>query len=74
MGSVTRVDRWEQRTEVPLSVAALAFLAAYAVPIAWPDVSPTTRSLCDVVLAATWIAFAVDHVIRETGTGGPSRP
>ncbi|WP_258724936.1 hypothetical protein [Cellulomonas sp. NS3] len=61
---MTRLDRWEQRAEVPLSVAALVFLAAYAVPIAAPDVSESTRAVCETVLTATWIAFAVDYAIR----------
>jgi len=61
---VTRLERWEQRAEVPLSAAALLFLAAYALPIAAPDVSQTMRAVCNTMLTATWIAFAADYIIR----------
>jgi len=58
------VERWEHRTEWPLTAAALVFLVAYAIPIAWPDVDPTTRAVCDAITWATWVAFAVDYVVR----------
>ena len=49
---------------MPLSAAALLFLAAYALPIAAPDVSQTMRAVCNTMLTATWIAFAADYIIR----------
>ena len=33
------VRRWEAASELPLMVAAVVFLAAYAVPILHPDLS-----------------------------------
>jgi voltage-gated potassium channel len=61
---MTALDRWQTRSEIPLTVAALAFLAAYAIPIAEPDVSDTVRRACDVVVLVTWAGFAVDYAVR----------
>ena len=61
---MTRVERWEARAEAPLMVAALAFLAAYTVPIAWPEVPHGWHGVCDVVIAVTWVSFGVDYLVR----------
>lgn len=61
-----RVQRWEARAETPLTVAALAFLVAYAIPIAWPAVPGGAHRLCDAVIAATWIGLGVDYLVRLT--------
>ena len=37
--------RWERATEWPLMIAAIVFLATYAVPILDPDL-PTPLSTC----------------------------
>lgn len=44
--------------------AAFAFLAAYAVPIAWPAVPHGWHVVCDVVVAVTWIGFGLDYAVR----------
>lgn len=59
-----RLERWEARADTPLTVAALAFLAAYALPIAAPSVPRTVHSVCDVVIAVTWIGLGVDYLVR----------
>jgi voltage-gated potassium channel len=59
-----RLHRWEARADMPLTIAALAFLAAYALPIVWPDVPHGVHAACDVVIAVTWIGFGVDYVVR----------
>ena len=61
---MTRVERWETRTEWPLTAAALVFLVAYAVPIAWPEVGTSARHACSAITWLTWAAFAVDYVVR----------
>ncbi len=61
---MTRVQRWERHAEWPLVASALLFLGAYAVPIAFPGVSSSVRSVCTVVLALTWASFAVDYGAR----------
>jgi voltage-gated potassium channel len=59
-----RLERWESRAETPLTVAALAFLLAYALPIAWTSVPHTTHAVCDAVIVVTWIGFGVDYLVR----------
>ncbi|GAA3819633.1 potassium channel family protein [Cellulomonas soli] len=44
--------------------AALVFLAAYAIPIANPDLSAGVVRACSVVVLATWVAFGVDYLGR----------
>lgn len=61
---MTRLQRWADRTEVPLIVVALVFLAAYAVPIVRPDIPPTAVRWCEVVVTVTWILFGVDYLVR----------
>jgi voltage-gated potassium channel len=59
-----KVTAWEERTDVPLTVLAFAFLVAYAYPILVPSVSETTRTVLTYVDIAVWLAFAADYVIR----------
>jgi voltage-gated potassium channel len=61
---VNRLERWEQRTEWPLGIAALAFLLAYAWPILQPDLAPGLKTVCHIVNVATWAAFIADYVAR----------
>lgn len=61
---MTRIERWERAAEWPLIVAAVLFLAAYALPIVLPDLPQAWRSACSVVLALTWAAFAIDYGAR----------
>lgn len=60
-GSAPRVERWERATSIPLLIAALAFLAAYAIPVIWPSLSHWGF---EVVVWATWAIFAADYAIR----------
>lgn len=59
-----RQERWERAAEWPLTLAALAFLAAYALPIVRPSVPASTTVACGWVLTVTWVAFGVDYVVR----------
>lgn len=61
---MSRVERWERRAEWPLLGAALVFLAAYAIPIANPDVPADVVRACSAVVVATWVAFGVDYLGR----------
>ena len=61
---MTRIEAWERRTEWPLSIAALAFLLAYGLPIAAPDIPHAARTSCEVVVTVIWVAFAVDYLVR----------
>ncbi|WP_406128835.1 potassium channel family protein [Streptomyces sp. NBC_00989] len=64
MDDDSRKARWEQRTEVPLAVASMVFLAAYAVRILAHGLPDTWRDLCLAVLFAAWALFAVDYAVR----------
>lgn len=64
MCCVSRVEKWERRTEVPLVLLALAFLVAYAWPILDPTVDRSTRELLDATSWTVWAAFALDLVVR----------
>lgn len=59
-----RSARWESLSEWPLTVVAVVFLIAYAVPIALQDASQQVIDACDAVVWAAWGAFAVDYVVR----------
>lgn len=61
---MSRRQRWEARTEWPLAAVALLFLAAYAIPVAEPDISPSLRRACAATMAATWMTFGVDYAVR----------
>jgi voltage-gated potassium channel len=59
-----RRERWEERAEWPLTIAALLFLGAYAWPILEPDLSSGLVRLCQMITWTTWVLFAVDYVTR----------
>jgi voltage-gated potassium channel len=46
------VRRWERASELPLMIAAVVFLAAYAIPILHPDLP---RWLLDLCRSLSWI-------------------
>jgi voltage-gated potassium channel len=55
---------WEQRSDWPLILLSLAFLAAYAWPILDPDLPRTARRACAIVSVVAWAAFAADYAVR----------
>jgi voltage-gated potassium channel len=57
-------ERWRRLTEWPLTGLALLFLAAYAWPIIDPDLPPAWQAVAGFVTTATWVAFALDYVVR----------
>lgn len=61
---MTRVQRWERRTEIPLLLLALAFLVAYAIPVVDAGVDDGIESFLRVVSWSVWAAFAVDFAAR----------
>lgn len=61
---MTRVERWEKRSDVPLILLAVAFLVAYAWPILDPQLDADLRTVLSWVSWTVWIAFALDLAIR----------
>jgi voltage-gated potassium channel len=59
-----RLRTWERRTAGPLTALGVLFLAAYAVPILLPHLSPGWREFADVVEFVAWAALAGDMVVR----------
>ncbi|QDP97518.1 potassium channel family protein [Microlunatus elymi] len=59
-----RLHRWESHADLPLTVVALVFLVAYAVPILDDHLSPKWDRAYDVATWASWLAFAIDYVVR----------
>lgn len=60
---VTRLKRFEDRTERPLAIVAVLFLVAYSVEVlAQPP--GLWRTVIDVILWVIWGAFVVDYFAR----------
>lgn len=60
----TRVRRWEDRSEIPLLLLAIAFLVAYAWPVLDPGLDRDVESWLEVTTWTVWAAFVVDFVVR----------
>ncbi len=58
-----KLERWNRRTEWPLTVAALAFFAAYATQILAKH-NQAVNSIAEWVIWLTWIVFIIDYVVR----------
>ncbi|MDH6217101.1 potassium channel family protein [Streptomyces pseudovenezuelae] len=56
--------RWERRTEIPLAVASLIYLASYAIQVLAQGLPDDLRDLCVAVLLIAWALFAVDYAVR----------
>lgn len=64
MEDLSAQARWERRTQRPLLVLALAFAAAYAVPIVHSSASRAVTLACTVVEWVVWGSFAADYLMR----------
>ncbi|MCW2753910.1 MAG: hypothetical protein JWQ32_1321 [Marmoricola sp.] len=61
---MTRVERWERRSEIPLLLLALAFLVAYAWPVLNEGLGHGLREFLGVVSWTVWAVFAIDFAVR----------
>jgi len=59
-----RRGRWERRTGPALTVAALVFLAGYALPIIWPELPAGVQAACRWTMNAAWALFGIDFAVR----------
>ncbi len=50
--------------EWPLMATAVVFLLAFAAPIAFPDEPEWITRLCEHVVTAAWVVFALDYFVR----------
>jgi voltage-gated potassium channel len=64
VGDDSRVQRWEQRGQVPLFTASLLYLTAYTVRVLATDLSEGWRDFWLAITLATWVAFAADYAVR----------
>ncbi|MEU9659520.1 potassium channel family protein [Streptomyces chartreusis] len=70
MDDDSRYARWEQRTEIPLFLASLIFLAAYAARVLAVGMPSFWRDVCLYTNVALWLLFAVDYTVRWRLFGG----
>src|SRR6478672_9489559 len=57
-------ERWETLSEWLLTVAAMAFLVAYAWPILDPTLPSVWVTVCRIVAWGAWALFAVEYLAR----------
>ncbi|RYJ20859.1 potassium voltage-gated channel subfamily KQT [Streptomyces sp. L-9-10] len=60
---------WERRTELPLLVASVLFLACYAVRVLDHSPDPFWRDLALGLALLIWLLFAVDYGVRLVLSG-----
>ncbi|MEU1705677.1 ion channel [Streptomyces sp. NPDC005706] len=56
--------RWEQRTEIPLFIGSLIFIAAYATRVLAVSLPSFLRNLCLAAMITLWLVFAADFLVR----------
>ncbi len=59
-----RLEQWERSVQIPLLVASVLFVVAYAWPILDPGLSRSLSHACEVVVWVTWAALAAELVTR----------
>jgi voltage-gated potassium channel len=65
-------ETWQKYSELPLVSAAFLFLAAYSVLVIAEPPDPYAAALI-FVLGATWLAFAVDYIVKLLLAPRPGR-
>lgn len=65
-GTIVRMtlQQWERATSAPLMAAAVAFLAAYAIPVLRPGLDDQLLLVFTVITWVTWALFALDYLAR----------
>ena len=57
-------ERWQSVTLIPLLLASAGFIVTYSLLVLLPDVSTEIFGLFFLILAAIWLVFLVDYVVR----------
>ncbi len=60
----TRLDRWDRVVQLPMTLASLLFVGAYAWPIIDPALAQGWVVLCGTVVWVTWALLVVDLAMR----------
>jgi voltage-gated potassium channel len=66
-----RLERYESRTAVPMTVLAVAFLFVYSTPIIWTSAPTIVGDSLRVLNVSIWAVFVGDLVIRAVLSGKP---
>lgn len=66
-----RLVHWQNRSEMPLLLMSLAYLAAYTVHVLDPGLPHGVHAALLSVIGATWAGFLVDYVVRLRLSGRP---
>ncbi|MFJ8045839.1 potassium channel family protein [Kitasatospora sp. NPDC096147] len=61
---MTRLERWERLTQLPLIVLSVVFAVAYAVPILHPEAAPPVLHAAWWTEWVVWAAFTADYLAR----------
>jgi voltage-gated potassium channel len=68
----SRKLRWEERTDIPLAIASLVFLGAYAVHVLARTLPETVHVTLLSLAYTCWALFALDYAVRWRLSGqGP---
>ncbi len=62
--NLTRQERWERRTNVPLLVLAFVFLIAWSIATLATELPPGVRDLLLTIIGVTWALMAADYVVQ----------
>jgi voltage-gated potassium channel len=66
-----RLDRYEERSALPMLALAILFVFVYGFPIIWPDLPFWLRSIFDVLNIVLWSCFVADLGARAVLSGRP---
>lgn len=68
---LSRLDRYESRTSMPMTVLALTFLVVYSAPIIWTTPPEVVLFVLGLLNLSLWLAFLADLGVRAWLSGNP---
>jgi len=74
MDAESELSRWETRTQRPLSLVSLVFLAGYAVLVLVQGMPDGWHDLCLAVIYGAWALFLTDFLVRWRLSGQRTLP